>query len=160
MEFVKKFQYSIVLFLICITIFTSGFLPNATKLLHRTLIAPEEYIQTFGVITEMVAFTTSYGQPSYEVYVTYQPEEGRTEVTAKLEDYVEGMEEGMEIQMIYHQLNPEYIMQDWGQWSKVLLHGSFTVVSLLVGIMMMRPASVPFEHRTPKTLRQRLEQYK
>lgn len=159
MEFLKRFQYSLILFVICITIFLSGVLPNGTKLFHRFFVEPEEYVEARGVITAMEEFDSLQARKTYHVYVTFFLEDGETEVTAELEQYVEGMREDMEINFLYYRKNPDYVFQKWQQGREFLLHSGSTLLSLFTALMMTQPASLPYEHRKPKTLRQRLEKY-
>lgn len=156
-EFAKKFQYSLVLFVICFTILAIGFIPSATALFHR-LSNPDDYKDARGVITHLEPKMTAQAKPTYWVTVEYVTEEGE-EVTAILEDYVRGMEVDMEIGFIYAVNDPTFIVQSWSQIQDFLIHGSFVVMSFLVALMMMNPASAPYEHRKPKTLRERLEIY-
>lgn len=156
MELLKKFQYSLLLFVITAGILVTGFLPNATKLFHRASF-PEEYVETRGVIVEMERYQTLKATPSYHVHVCYTIEETGEEVTAVLEEYVKGMKVDMEIVFLYHTENPQYIFQPWSQISKFLLHGSFTFLAFTTAIIMMNPAITPYHHRTPSTLRERLD---
>lgn len=160
MDLVKKFQYSIVLFLICIIILVSGFLPSFTALLQRKVVEPEAYRDTRGVIVDMVRRASIQKRDTYQVFVEYTPIGETTPVVAILEDYVSGMEVGMEITIIYHTKDTSFILQEWSQWANSLLYGSFVLTSFLVALMMMNPASREFHQRKPKTLRERLEQYK
>lgn len=156
MELLKKFQYSLVLFLIAAVILVTGFLPNGSKLLHRAAY-PEEYIETRGVIVELERYQTLQATPSYHVHISYVVEETGEEVTAVLEEYIKGMAVDMEIVFLYHTENPQYIFQPWSQISKFLLHGSFTFLAFITAILMMNPAIAPYKHRTPSTLRERLD---
>lgn len=159
MEFLRQFQYSLILFVICITIFISGVVPNATKLYHRVFVAPEDYIVARGVIVEMEELDTLQARKDYNVLVEYVLEDGETQVVANLDQYFEGMKEGMEITFLYYRQDPQYITQQWTVWRQLLLHVGSTMASLFTALLMTQPPSKPYEHRKPKTLRQRLEKY-
>lgn len=156
MELLKKFQYSLLLFVIAGVILATGFLPSATKIFHR-MASPEEYVETRGIIVEMEQYQTLKATPSYHVHISYKVEETGEEVTAILEEYVSGMEVGAEITFLYHRENHQYIFQPWSQVSNFLLHGSFTFLAFITALLMMNPASTPYQHRTPSTLRERLD---
>lgn len=159
MEFIKKFQYSLILFVVSIFILSTGFLPSTERLLHRYVVDPEGYVPVRGVIISMEKLQNLQKKPDYDVTVSFLLEDGETETTAVLLDYVEGMKEEMEISFFYARENPEYAFQIWSLWSDFLLHGSFTILSFATGVLMTQPPSPPYEHRKPKTLRERLEKY-
>ncbi|MFI3253206.1 MAG: hypothetical protein R3Y63_02530 [Eubacteriales bacterium] len=163
MEWITKYQYSILLFLLSFFIVLLGVIPTGSKLLQRYLLSPDNYGEVRGVISTISPHPNAGNFVSYPVYVTFSvpsPETGElTEYTALLDHYASYMEEGMELLLIYNKENPQAITQEWTQLRDFLLFSSFAVLGYLVGMMMTKPASPEIYVRPQKTLRERLEKY-
>lgn len=162
MEFLKKFQYSIFLFLLAFGIFTLGLVPTGAKLLHRCFVAPEEYDQALAVITEISSQSSGTNFISYPVYVTFSVENAQgqwEEQQAQLDRYDQNMEVGMELWVIYQKENPQLITEKGNQLRAFLLYTSFVMLGVFVGLMMTKPASPEIYVRPRRSLRERLERY-
>lgn len=163
MELVKKFQYSLILFVIAITIFFVGLLPTTAKLLHRYVLAPEEYVAVTAVIQEISEENIGVNHVNHPVTVVFSVENPNTglleEQEALLDSYSDAMREGMEISIVYHTKNPQDITQSWTQIRDFFLYGAFTVLGVMVGMLMTKPASPEIYMRPRRSLRERLEKY-
>ncbi len=161
MELIKKFQYSLLLFVLAIMIFSVGVVPTVGKLWHRYVVAPEDYVGVTGVITSISEENIAVNFISREVTVAFPviSEDTVEMMEAVLDSYANYMEEGMELYIIYYQPDPEIITQAWNQIRDFFLYGAFTVLGVLVGMLMTKPASPEIIVRPRRSLRERLEKY-
>lgn len=161
MDVIKKFQYSLILFVMAATILLTGLLPCSAKLFHRLLWAPEEYASTTGVIVEISQQASGANFEFYPVYVEFVLEspEGKETIVAQLDHYSDTMELGQELELIYHMKNPQTITLGWTQARDFFLYVAFVALGVLTGMMMMSPPSPVVPVRPRRSLRERLEKY-
>lgn len=163
MELIKKFQYSLVLFVISFVIFISGFLPVSAKLFHRYLLAPDDYISTEATVIQVEPWTNAAGRDQYDVILRYEAEDPATNQVKFYEDTLDSHNNsydlGISLWVIYTKDDPNLVTQSWSQWQTFLITGAFTVMGTLTGLMMMHDPSPVYRHRVPRTLRERLEKY-
>lgn len=162
MEFVKKYQYTLVLFLISGVIFVSGVLPYGGSLFHL-YAAPSQYERVTGLVLSTQEKTTTTNQLMYEVSVVFSlfhEELGEWEEYISLFDSpLSSLEAGMEISFLCSLENPAIVFQEWYVWRQFFIFLGFSLMGFFTGLMMIQPTTVVSKARKPRTLRERLEQY-
>lgn len=156
MEFLKKYQYTLILGIMSLCILCTGLIPYGAKVLHRCVVAPQQYQQLWGEVVEMKEYRNARGQVSYDVYLRLQLQE--QEHIARLDTYVSGMELGTEILVYCHEDFPETVTQGWYEWQQCILSGGFAFFGFSAAKLMTQPSSPPYQHRKPRSLRERLSE--
>ncbi len=129
-----KYGMGIFFLIISLIILLAGVIPNAFRIISRTLSG--DYIRTTGVISEVHTKEITATRIEHTVYVTFSTESGTFE--AILDTYVEGMTEGDEIELLYHRNNPEKITLKGNQELQLVLFFALSVLFGTIGIVLMK----------------------
>lgn len=154
MEFVKKFQYSLILFVITGMIVAFGLLPYGGKIAHRYGIGAEDYVAVVAEVVEVTENHSSLYQVSYDMRVVYdfQGEEWESSFNSPSKRAV-----GTEISLICYGKDPSYVLESWYEWRQFYLYLGLSMMGVMTGLMMMNPQTVVSRARKRPTLRQRLD---
>ncbi len=161
MDVVKKYQYSLVLFVISGAIFLSGVVPYGGSLFHLYAIAPDDYVLVTAVV--LAVEETSQTQEMYRISVGFSLENQESgaweEHISAFDSPISTLEEGMGLSVFCYVPEPDYVFQEWYLWRQCFIFLGFSVMGFFTGMMMMNPVTVVSKARKPRTLRERLEQY-
>lgn len=157
MAFLKKYQYSILLFLLSASIFCLGVLPNGAKLLHRHLLDPQAYVQTTAEVLAVTPYRTSLSREEYAITVQFFPGEERQEAT--IASTATPYEIGKEISVYYHVNSPHIVLESWYEWREFSIVLGFSALGFFTGMIMLTPPSPEYKPRKKRSLRERLKHY-
>lgn len=162
MEMVKKYQYTLVLFVISGAIFLSGVVPYGASLFHLYAF-PEDYVTVRGEVVSIQAKKSATNQEMYEISLAFSLETGESdpweEQIGVFDSPLSTVEEGMELEVLCYLPDSGYIFQSWYIWQQFFIFLGFSVMGFFTGLMMMNPVTVVSKARKPRTLRERLEHY-
>lgn len=162
MDMVKKYQYTLVLFVISGAIFLSGVLPYGATLFHLYGV-PGEYERVTGTVLAVEEKKTTINQEMYAISLVFSIENQETglleEHIATFDSPLDSVEVGMALGVLCHLPDPGYIFQEWYIWQQFCIFCGFSLMGFFTGLITMNPVTVVSKARKPRTLRERLEQY-
>ena len=133
-QLLKKFGIGIFLLVISLISLIAGVIPNAFRILSRTL--SDDYLQTTAVISKIETKEITATRVHHTVYVTFPTE--KDTYTAILDTYVEGMTKGDKIELLYNRNNPEEITLKGNQILQLILFSILSVLFSTVGMVLMK----------------------